>query len=885
MNWRRFFHRERRDADHGDEFRAHIEIEIEENIARGMTPEEARRAAHTRFGNPTAIREEVYTMNSIGVLETAMRDMRYAVRSLRGNLGFATAAILCLGLGIGATTAIFSVVHAVLLSPLPYTHSERMVRLYTANNHLEGGSLKFSFSGPEFLAIRKQARFLDFVEGWFIGGANITGGQEPIRPVVANVTGGLMQALGVAPERGRLLTPEDDLPSAPCVVVISHGFWLHTLGGDSNILSRDVSFSGRKCSIVGVMPGSFQFPPGETDAADIWKPLQLDPARPGSAFSHAFSVLARVKPGSTLEQARRQIDEVVRQISSETKGSIHIGFGKMEHSVGIYSFQDEVVGDARTALLVLLGAVGFVLLIACVNVANLLLARAETRRREIAIRKAVGAGMLTLVCQFVAEGLMLSLAGAAAGLAIAFAGIRLLMASDAGNIPRAAEIGIDWGVLGFTLAISVVTGVAFGLAPLAQLAVSDLHATLKSATSRNSASASAGRFRQALVVSELALALVLLIGTGLMIRAFWKLQQVEIGVNPRNLLTMSMTLPAGLYPKPERVTQFWSDLQDRVRRLPGVENVTVMTGLPPLRQGVSNTTPVEGWTAANGRHELEIEHFQTAGPRFFETMGVRLVEGRFFDERDGAAAPKVAIMNQTLARALWPHESPLGHRVQPTGPPNWFTIVGVVADVKNSGVDQAAGTELFMPASQAVFPNLRSAYLVVRTHTPVSSSVDAVRREVHTLDPSLPISKVRDLESVIESVRSRPRLLTLLLTLFAGVALVLASIGIYGVISYSVAQRTSEFGIRIAMGAGSFEVLRIVMRQGIVLGLAGLTIGAAGAFWLTRFLTGVLFGISAVDPATFAAMVALLGAVTMMACYVPARRATKVDPMIALRWE
>jgi putative ABC transport system permease protein len=387
-----------------------------------------------------------------------------------------------------------------------------------------------------------------------------------------------------------------------------------------------------------------------------------------------------------------------------------------------------------------------------------------------------------------------------------------------------------------------------------------------------------------LVVSELALALVLLIGTGLMIRAFWKLQQVEIGINTRNLLTMNMTLPGGVYPKMERVTQFWTDLQDRVRRLPGVEGVTVMTGLPPLRQGVSNTTPVEGWTAANGRHELEIEHYQAAGPRFFETMGIRLMEGRLFDERDGVNAPKVGIMNQTLARALWPHESAIGHRVQPGGS-GWVTIVGVVADVKNSGVDQPAGTELFMPAEQSNFPTLRSAYLAVRTRTSPDSVADAVRREVRALDPALPISKTRDMESVIDSVRSRPRLLTLLLTVFAAVALVLASIGIYGVISYSVAQRTNEFGIRIAMGAGSVEVLRIVMKQGLVLALVGLAIGAAGAFWLTRFLTGVLFGISAVDPATFLAMVALLGAVTMIACYVPARRATKVDPMIALRWE
>jgi predicted permease len=886
VSLRRFFHRARRDFDHAAEFQAHLTLEIDDNLARGMSPDEAHAAAYRKFGSPTSIREDVYTMNSIGLLETASRDLRYGARMLRANPGFSAAAILCLALGIGATTAIFSVVSAVLLRPLPYAHADRLVRFYTASSHeLPGGSPKSGFSAPELLAAQKDLGVFDYIEGWIIGGANITGAQEPIRPVVASITGGMMEMLGVPPLRGRLLNRDDNRPDAPCAVVISYRFWQRTFGADQNILSRETLFSGRKCSIVGVMPQGFQFPPSEPDPPDVWRSDQLDPAKPGSPYNHAYSAIARLKPGVSMERGRKEMDAMTQRIFQQTNGSIHIGFAKFLHHLAAYPLQEEVVRTARPAILVLLGGVGFVLLIACVNVANLLLARAETRRREIAIRKAMGAGTRTLVRQFNAEGLLLSLIGGAAGLAVAYAGIRLLTAGNAGNIPRAAEIGIDWTVLVFTLGISVATGVAFGLAPLAQLATRDLHDTLKSATSRNTATAASTRFRQLLVVSELALALVLLIGTGLMIRAFWKLQRVEIGMNPNNLLTMSMTLPGGAYPRPDRILQFWSDLPARVSQLPGVESATMMGGLPPLRNPVSNTTPVENWTSRDGRNSLEIDFFQVAGPRFFETLGIRLVEGRFFDDHDGPNGAKVVIVNQALAQALWPHESALGHRMAPYGAPQWHMVVGVVADVKNGGLDQPAGTELFLPAGQAFPGALRTNYLAVRTRTDPASLVTAVRREIRAIDPEMPISKVRDLNEVIDSVQSRPRLLALLLTSFAAVALVLASIGIYGVISYSVAQRTNEFGIRIAIGADGFEVLRLVMREGLVLCVTGMVIGTAGAFWLTRFLTGVLFGISAVDPATFATMSALLCGVMLLACYVPARRAMKVDPTVALRWE
>jgi predicted permease len=881
----RFFHRGRADLDHAEEFRCHIEIEIEQNVSCGMSRDEARSAAYRKFGGVTKLREDVYTMNSIGFLDILFRDLRYAARTLLRNPGFTTAAIICLALGIGATTAIFSVVNAVLMRPLPYAHSDRLVRMYTSNAQpKDPQSQKFWFSDPEFFAVQKRARSFESMEGWFIGGANVTGGQEAFRPTVAYVTGGLLESLGVAPVRGRLLTSDDNRPTANYSAVISYALWQRAFGGDLGVLDRNVQFSGRKCSIVGIMPPGFEFPPGETDPPQVWAAAQIDPAKPGSPYNHYLSVMGILKPAVSVQLAREDMHSLLEQLEREGSQN-HLGLGSRVHNVSIYSFQEEVVGGARQAILVLLGAVGFVLLIACVNVANLLLARAESRRREIAVRKAIGAGFSTLVRQFVTEGVLLSMAGAALGLAIAFTGVRLLTLTNAGSIPRVSEIGIDWGVLLFTLVLSFATGIAFGLAPVAQLLARDLHDTLKSATARHTASVAANRFRHTLVVCELALALILLIGTGLMIQAFWKLQHVDIGINPSNLLTMSTTLPGAIYPRGDRVIQFWSELQQRVSAFPDVTSATVMSGLPPLRRVDSNTTPIEGYVPSSDRPAMEIDFFQTAGPRFFETMGIRLVDGRYFDERDGPSAPRVVIINQTLARTVWPHESALGHRLQPGGGPNWWTIVGVVGDVKNAGVDEPTGTELFLPYSQTGGGTLRAGYLVVRTRSQPSALIAATRDAIRGLDPSLPVSKVREMDDVISSVQSRPRLLTVLLSVFAGVALLLATIGIYGVISYFVAQRTSEFGIRIAMGASSQDVLRLVLRLGVVLSAAGLLLGAIGAVCLTRFLAGVLFGISAVDPRTFVGMALVLGVVTLLACYIPARRATKVDPTIALRYE
>jgi putative ABC transport system permease protein len=478
----------------------------------------------------------------------------------------------------------------------------------------------------------------------------------------------------------------------------------------------------------------------------------------------------------------------------------------------------------------------------------------------------------------------MSMLGSAVGLLLAYGGLRLILMTNPGNIPRVAEIGIDTRVLLFSVGIAVLTGVFFGLAPLAQLAARSLNDSLKSAAGRATATIEANRLRRAMVVLELGLALVLLIGTGLMVRAFWKLQAVEVGLRPERVLTMRLALPQPNYPDAKAVRRFWVDLQQRVRSLPGVESASMMTGMPPMRPLNANDTQIEGFVRREGGPIQNVDFYQGVGDRYFETMGIRLIDGRLFDERDSDGGPLSVIVNQTMARTFWPEQGALGRRLRPGSQGEWRTVVGVVADVKNAGIDKPTGAELYFPIRQTDGGN-RAGYLMVRTAGDPRSIFGAARAEVAALDPSLPVASVRTMEEVLESAQARSRFLTLLLTLFSTVALALAAVGIYGVMAYSVEQRTSEFGVRMAIGAQRGDVLGMVLRQGILLGLIGAAAGAAGAFGLTRLMRGLLFGVETFDPLTFAVMALLLVAVTTAACFVPARRATKVDPVIALRYE
>ncbi|HEY6393061.1 MAG TPA: ABC transporter permease [Bryobacteraceae bacterium] len=813
-------------------------------------------------------------------MTTFGQDLRYGLRMLWNSPGFTAASIICLALGIGATTAIFSIVNAVLLRPLPYHHSERLIRVYSEFPTFK----KFWVSAPEFIEIQQSAKSWESLEGWVNGGVNLAGGNEPIRVTASFVTGGLLPSLGISPAMGRVITPQDDAPSAPLTAVLSYGLWQRAFGGDNSVIGRNILWNGRKSTVIGVMPKGFQFPPGETDPPEVWAPLQIDPARPGNRAGHFVSAIGMLKPGVNLSQARDEMKQLVEQWGRQDGPGRHM-LSPKNHPVVMAGFQEEVVGGVRLAMLMLLGAVGFVLLIACVNVANLLLARAEARQREIAIRKAMGAAVWRLARQFVTEGVVLSLGGALLGLALAYAGLRVIARANASSIPRVNEIGIDVTVLLFALGISFLTGIAFGLAPLAQIIAGNVHDTLKAAASRTTASVASNRFRKALVITEMALALILLIGTGLMVRAFWKLQEVHPGFQQAGLLTMRIALPQAVYPESSRVLQFWTSVQQRVAAAPGVESATFVSGLPPMRQIMANDTQIEGWVRRDGGPIQNMDYWQLSGPRYFETMGIRLIEGRYFDDRDGASAPLTVLVNQTTARMYWPGESALGHRVKPGFQGDWRTVVGVVEDVKNAGIDKPTGTELYIPYLQTAGLGMRTGYVILRTKGDPGRMVGPSRGVIHEIDSSLPVAAVRTMDEVLSTAQARPRFLTLLLTMFSSVALVLAAVGIYGVISYSVAQRTNEFGIRMAMGAGQGDVLRMVLGQGLLLGLIGVGLGAAGAFALTRLIRGLLFGISSFDPVTFAVMAVLLTAVTLIACWAPARRATRVDPMVALRYE
>jgi putative ABC transport system permease protein len=812
------------------------------------------------------------------------KDLRYAVRMLAKSPGFTAAAGICLALGIGGTSAIFSVVHAVLLRPLGYRDPGRLVRLYTEFPKFPNGGLRrFWASPPEYAELKHDLESWESLDAWVTGGVNLAGAANPIRVTSAYVTGGLFSSLGVSPEFGRAITPPDDVPGAPNVALISHDLWQSAFAGDRSVIGRVIQINGGNSNIIGVMPPSFSFPPGELDPPQVWIPLQLPPPNPNQRGSHYLYLLGRLKSGVPLLRAREEIARHVEQSASRIGPKNH-PFSPDSHSIVAYALQDEAVRSVRPALWTLMAAVAFVLLIACVNVANLLLARAEARQREIAVRKALGAGAGQLIRQFTAEGLLVSLGGAVLGLALAVAGLKVLVAAGRASIPRATEVSIDPTVLAVTIGVSLLTALIFGLAPLAQIGGGTLHDALKAAAGRGSAgSVAANRFRAALVSSELALALVLLIGTGLMIRAFWKLGEINPGFRPEGLLTLRVNLPATVYPQPGNQTRFWQAAQEKTANIPGVMSATAMSGLPPERPINANDTQIENFTPVPGGPGHNIDYWQVVGDHFFETMGTRLMEGRYFDARDVDGAPATVIINQTMARTYYGNESPIGRRVRPGFQDPWRTIVGVVEDVKNAGLDKPAGTELFLPERQG---NPRQQiYLALRASGDPKSLIGAVRAAVRDIDPSLPLAQVRTMDEVLAGARSRPRFLTTLLGLFSLTALLLAAVGLYGVISYSVTRRMTEFGVRMAMGAKAGDVVGLVLSQGIKLAAAGVLAGAVGALALTRLIRGLLFGVSSFDPLTFGAMALLLGAVAVAACIIPARRATKIDPLIALRYE
>ena len=819
-------------------------------------------------------------------METLWQDFQFAVRMMRKNLGFTTAAVLCLMLGIGATTGIFTVVNAVLLQPLPYSHPEQLIRVYTEFPTFPNGGLhRFWTSGPEFLDLRRDTHSWASLDAWITGGANLAGKTQPVRVTAAYLSGGLLETLAVAPAAGRLISETDDVPGAQVVVDISYGTWQTVFAADPNVVGRETYLDGLKCTVIGVMPKGFQFPPGEQEPAQIWTALRLDPANPGNRGGHNYYLLGRMKPGVTAGQAQGELASLVQSYGEKRVPKTH-NFDPKTHTIVSFPLQAEVVSSVRPALLMLLGAVVFVLLIASVNVANLLLARAEARRREIAIRGALGAGLARLARQFVTEGILLAFCGAVLGVGLSFGGVRLVQLTNAGGIPRADEISMDWRVLLFTLGTSLITGVLFGLAPLAPLLVSGISESLKDTAGSTTAAAGAQIFRRVLVAGELAMALVLLIGCGLMLRAFWKLQQVHTGLHAENVITMRVSLPSGTYTDTAKITDFWTRLDGRLMNLPGLQSAALVSGLAPMRPPNMNDTDIEGFVQTEDGPIQNVDFYQSVSKDYFATMGIRLIDGRLFDGRDVQGAPDAVIINKTMAITFWPHQNPIGRRIRPGGSKDWCTIIGIVDDVKNAGLDRPAGTELYLPYRQPAGAGNSDMYVVMRTPAGDPRSLaGVVREQLNEIDPSLPLADVRLMEDVLTRAQARPRFLTLLLSLFSAVALAIATVGIYGVVSYSVARRTKEFGLRMVLGAQGGDVLELVMKQGAGMVTIGIVAGLATAFALTRLMASLLFGVTATDLPTFAGVTVVLFGVALAACYVPALRATRVDPIQTLRYE
>ena len=813
-------------------------------------------------------------------MESLIQDLRYGARMLLNQPGFTVVAVIALALGIGANTAIFSVVNAVLLRPLNYKDSDRLVQI---NHNYPKLDLKASVSGSGYAYYRDQCDAFEAIGAMTSWPVNLTESGDPERLLGMAITHTFLPMLGIEPARGRVFTPDEDQPGHNRVVVLSDGLWRRRFAGDANLVGNTIKLNGENYTVIGVMPPSFQFGREFAQQIDLFSPIaltpeQLDPNRWRSEF---LFVVAKLKAGVTLEQAQAEMDGIAANVRREYFGG---GDANDPSSWGLLlrSLREIVVGDIRPALLVLLAAVAFVLLIACANVANLLLARAALRQKEIAIRAALGAGRGRVIRQLLTESILLAAIGGAIGLALAQWGIRALLSLNEDRIPRAGEIGIDARVLLFTAGVALLTGVLFGLFPAMQTSKSDLHAVLKEGGRSGSARRSVhGLF----VVAQVALALVLLVGAGLLLKSFSKLQEVDPGFNPAHLLTMQVSLPAAKYRDPQQIDAFFQRALEKIKALPGVQSAGVSTSVPMSGVNTAGSFGIEGRTTAPGEMAPWGNRW-FAGASYFQTMGIPLLKGRYFDDRDVRDAPQVAIIDETMERKFWPDENPIGKRIgfqrDPQGNPIWREVVGVVGHVKHRGLEGESPAQYYIPHRQSPASGV---FLVARTAVEPASMAGAVRASIQEVDRELPVFRVTTMERMVADSMTQRRFAMTLLGVFALVALTLSSVGLYGVMSYSVTHRTNEIGIRMALGARAADVLGMVVGQGMRLSIAGVGIGLGGAFVLTRVMRSLLFGVSASDPLIYAAMALVLAAVSLLACFVPARRATKVDPIEALRYE
>jgi predicted permease len=878
---RSLFSRQRMESDLDEELRFHVEREIEQNVRRGLTPEEARTEALRRFGGVEKFKDEVREADRAVLLETILQDVRYGARSLRKNPGYAAAAILTLALGIGANTAIFSVVHGVLLQSLPYGGGDRLVRLRAdaPGAGMEDGA----FSPLDVADIAAQSRSLsgvvEYHSMWFV----LLGRKEPERVQTGVVSDRFFDLLGVRPILGRTFLPGEDKKGAEAVLVLSHSYWMRSFGGDPGIVGRVFRMNDRPHTVVGVLPPI----PGYPDDNDVYMPIHACPFRSAERVESdrgagMLAVLGRLKPGAALAGARRDLAAIAAHWTHDYPKEYPAAIGLRLEPLPL---TDELTRSARPTFLVLLATVGLVLLIACANVANLTLARLIRREREMALRSALGAGRARLTRQLLTESVLLALLGGGLGLVFAYGVHGLLVHFAARFTPRAGEIAIDAPVLLFTLGVSILTGIVFGLIPSFSPRKS-LTVALQQGSDRTSTTAGRLRLRNLLIVGQVAISFVLLIGAGLMLRTLWKLKQIDPGFRPDRVLTSRLDLNFSRYTNADERRDFHDRLLERLTNAPGVVSVA-LAGNFPLNDGGG---PVNGRFRLEGAppvSDLAMPRadFQRISPDYFRTIGVPLLRGRTFARTDRPETPRVAIVNRAFARRYFAEKEPIGRRIQiPNGPPGeetpWTEIVGVVGDVRQYGLSNPPSEQIYLPIAQ--YPAL-STNCLLRTSADPMLMAGTVSAAVHTIGPEQPVDHFRTLEQMRENTLDSPRLTALLLALFAVLAVAITTTGIAGVISFSVGQRIQEFGIRMALGAAPRAVLRMVLRQALVLVVVGLALGLTAALLLTRLMSGLLYDITPTDPATYLAVALLLFGAAAVASFVPARRATAVDPMVALR--
>jgi putative ABC transport system permease protein len=889
MRWyQRLFRRARTERQLDAELQFHLEQQIADYVATGMTPEEAQRRARLEFGGLDQVKEECRDIGAARLIESLIQDLRYGLRQLRRNPAFTTVAILTLTLGIGATTAIFSVVDTVLLKSLPYPHSDRIVQLVI---HVPDGDRICSI--PELMAMREASGRLleDFAAYDFSSTAvNLTGGERPEQVKGIHVSANYFTLFGTSIAKGELFTASEDRPGGPHVVAISYGLWQSRFGGDSEVVGKKILLGGEPYLITGVLGRSFHPDP----PADIWLPLQADP----NSTDRANYLLgaARLRSGTTLAQVNAKLKLGTGPFQREFPGDI-----RAPGTFAAIPLLNIEVGGVRSELLVLLGAVCFVLLIACANVANLLLARGTLREKEIAIRTAVGAARSRIVRQLLTESVLLSFAGGAIGLVSGLVGVHAILAINPGNIPRIGPNGgavtLDWRLVAFAVAVSVASAILFGMFPAFHCSRSDLSGALKEGGSPSGTGLQQNKSRSILVIAEIALALVLLAGAGLLIRTFIAMRRADPGMNPHHVLTLQMALTGRRFEKTTAATQMERNAEERVSRLPGVVEVAAACWLPlegpfyTMRFNIEGR-PLSANTAYTGRAQWD-----PVSTGFFKVLQIPLVRGRLFTSWDDQAAPGVVIINEVMAKRFWPKINPIGQRVlvgigegpEFKEPPR--EIIGVVGNVRNLGLGVDPPATIYVPSAQltnsgtALLNRLAPVRWLVRTKVPPFSLSSEIQQQLRVASGGLPVASITSMDQVLMNSMSQNSFNTALLTLFGCIALLLAGIGIYGVIAYSVERQSHEIGIRMALGAEQSDVLRMVVGRGMKLALIGVATGIAGALALMRFLASLLYGVKTNDPLTLVAVSVILLGVALLACYIPARRAARVDPLVALRHE